>query len=74
MDHEGVFLAFLANVGSRELPGFLPLGPPSTLCPGTAGEPKAPPRPPAAGNDDRWSLHLPHVIYKQQTQGKTYRF
>ena len=167
MDHEVVFLAFLAflaNVGSRELLGFLTLGSPSALCPGTAGcmikisragvvthskppppyeqllplptpcfkmflerslnDPLTPhhptsyihhcyppspsttplhtsitvpplpihhpfpplkiliihwgaqstPRPPAAGNNDRWSLHIPHVIYKQQTQGKTYRF
>ena len=39
-------------------------------CPGTAGGAQSTPRPPAAGNNDRWSLHIPHVIYKQQTQGK----
>ena len=65
-----VFLAFLANVGSRELPGLLPLGSPSVLCPGTTGGLKAPDRPSAAGNNDCWSLHIPHVIYKQQTRGK----
>ena len=58
MDHEGVFLAFLANVGSRELPGFLPPGPPSALCPGTAGVLKAPPDPQLQG-----TMTVGHCIY-----------
>ena len=58
MDHEDVFLA---NVDCRisRASGVLPIGTPSALCPETAGGLKAPlPRPPAAGNNDRWSLHI----------------
>ena len=67
MDREGVFLAFLANVNcrTRELRGGLPLGPPSALCPGTTGGLKVPPDPQLQGS-------IPHMIYKQQTQGKIY--
>ena len=71
MDHEGVFLAFLANVGCRELPEFLPLGPRQPSALELLGS-QSTPRPPAAGNNDNWSLDIPHVIYKQEIQGKTY--
>ena len=70
MDHEGVFLAFLANIGSRELPRFLSLGPPSTLCPRTAGGLESPTRPPAAGNNGRWSLHIPQRDLQTTDSGK----
>ena len=68
--------AFLANVNCRIL--VLPHRPPSALCPRTAGDSQSTPRPPAAGDNDRWSLppaqHSYLIIYKPQTQGKTCRF
>ena len=60
MDHEGVILAFLANVScriSRASGGFAPWTPNQ----GSVLEPlgaQSAPRPRAAGNNDCWSLYV----------------
>ena len=61
-------------VGSREHQGASPPGPPPGLCPRSAGELKASPQIPSCRGVIACcassTTFIPHVIYKQQTQGK----
>ena len=74
MDHEGVFLANVSCRILRASRGFAPRPTPG-VCPGSAGGSKHPHLPDPQGGQ----LHavppsttfIPHLIFKQQTQGKT---